>query len=345
MVNCMFSGNHSDDRGGAVYDVASGPVTLVNSTLSANTAGTNGGGFYTNGNATASSCIFWGNSDAGGSDESAQVYVSGGSPTVEYSCIQGWAGGVAGTDNTGDNPSLTDPNGADETYGTVDDDVHLNAGSPCIDVGNNAAVPGDVTTDLDGNPRFIDDPASVDGGNGTPPIVDMGAYEAPPGAAIVVSAVSLLDHGGTELGLDLVANNIEPRQNGVLKIEFGVSGTVSSVSASVSCVNNTYAGTATATAVDQTVTVELAPALPDVDCCEIVLTGDVGDSFAVRTLRGDVGRDGDTTTYDALITKLVFGQDAATAGPEYDFNGSGTVTTADYLALKLFFGSSAPSCP
>ena len=34
-----------------------------------------------------------------------------------------------------------------------------------------------VTTDLDGHSRRIDDPNTPDGGNGTPPIVDMGAYE------------------------------------------------------------------------------------------------------------------------------------------------------------------------
>ncbi len=32
-------------------------------------------------------------------------------------------------------------------------------------------------TDLDGNPRFVDDPNTDDTGFGDPPIVDMGAYE------------------------------------------------------------------------------------------------------------------------------------------------------------------------
>ena len=38
-------------------------------------------------------------------------------------------------------------------------------------------MPGGVTTDLDGNPRFVDDPDTVDTGYGEPPLVDMGAYE------------------------------------------------------------------------------------------------------------------------------------------------------------------------
>ena len=38
-------------------------------------------------------------------------------------------------------------------------------------------VPPGILTDLDGRPRFVDDPDTPDTGNGTPPIVDMGAYE------------------------------------------------------------------------------------------------------------------------------------------------------------------------
>ncbi len=57
-------------------------------------------------------------------------------------------------------------------------DYHLLPASPCIDAGDNTAVPAGVTTDLDGNPRFVDQPEVPDTGNGTAPIVDMGAYEA-----------------------------------------------------------------------------------------------------------------------------------------------------------------------
>jgi len=41
------------------------------------------------------------------------------------------------------------------------------------------ATPLDITTDVDGNPRFVDDPDTPDTGNPGPPgpIVDMGAYE------------------------------------------------------------------------------------------------------------------------------------------------------------------------
>ena len=47
-------------------------------------------------------------------------------------------------------------------------DYHLQAGSPAIDAGDDSAVPGDLTTDLDGSPR-------IQGSH-----VNLGAYEAVP---------------------------------------------------------------------------------------------------------------------------------------------------------------------
>ena len=68
--------------------------------------------------------------------------------------------------------------------GTHDDyygDLRLQPGSPCIDAANNETpVLTTITTDLGGNPRFVDDPAVTDSGNGTSPIVDMGVHEYNP---------------------------------------------------------------------------------------------------------------------------------------------------------------------
>jgi hypothetical protein len=62
------------------------------------------------------------------------------------------------------------------------EDFNLTSSSPCIDAAENAAVPEEIDTDLDGNPRFLDVPETPDcqqapGTCGDPPIVDMGAYE------------------------------------------------------------------------------------------------------------------------------------------------------------------------
>ncbi|MGD2111451.1 MAG: right-handed parallel beta-helix repeat-containing protein [Phycisphaerae bacterium] len=56
-------------------------------------------------------------------------------------------------------------------------DLHLLPGSPCIDAGNNTAVPAGTLADLDGHARFVDEPVVPDTGVGDAPVVDMGAFE------------------------------------------------------------------------------------------------------------------------------------------------------------------------
>jgi hypothetical protein len=94
-------------------------------------------------------------------------------------------------------------------------DYHISPGSPCIDAADNTAVPPDefdldgdedfeepIPYDLDGNPRFVDDPCTDDTGNGMPPIVDMGSYEYQPCAGDVDCDG---DTGHSDLGLLLAA--------------------------------------------------------------------------------------------------------------------------------------------
>jgi hypothetical protein len=75
-------------------------------------------------------------------------------------------------------PVINNPTAFNPTY--VPGDVHVLASSPCIDAGDNGAVPTGVITDLDGFARFVDDPEAPDVGVGTPPLVDMGAFERQP---------------------------------------------------------------------------------------------------------------------------------------------------------------------
>ncbi len=100
---------------------------------------------------TITNCIVWNTGD--GISTSGVTTI-----TVEYSDIQeGWPG----TGNIDADPMFVDPDNGD---------LRLLPGSPCLDAGDNTAVPKGIDTDLDGNPRFV--------GNGTPPVVDMGAYES-----------------------------------------------------------------------------------------------------------------------------------------------------------------------
>jgi len=127
----------------------------------------------------------WGNTATDGRG----IYNSSSTPFISYSNIQGcgsssgfWviACGTNGGGNIAGDPRFEDADGADNIPGTADDNLRLQLTSPAIDAGNNAAVPSGVTTDLDGNPRFVDIPTVPNTGSGTPPIVDMGAYEARP---------------------------------------------------------------------------------------------------------------------------------------------------------------------
>ena len=175
VVNCVFSGN-SAYRGGGMRNYRSSSPTVTNCTFRGNSASDNGGGMcnYRSSGPTLTNCILRGNTAPTG----PQVYDDDGTASATYSCIQG---GWPGEGNIGelseDDPLFVDADGADDTFGTADDDMHLAVGSPCIDAGDNRALPGDVDTDLDGDSRFVDDPDTVDSGWGTPPIVDMGAYE------------------------------------------------------------------------------------------------------------------------------------------------------------------------
>jgi hypothetical protein len=168
LINCAFTGNLAFTFGGGMYNGSSNPA-LINCTFSTNAALSLGGGMYNgSSNPTVDNCIFWSNSDSGGTDESAQIHVQSDSATVNYSCIQGGWSGAGGTGNIDEDPQFANELGPDGTAGTGDEDLRLDDGSPCIDAGDNTAVPVDVTTDLDGNARI----------RGV--AVDMGPYEAEP---------------------------------------------------------------------------------------------------------------------------------------------------------------------
>ncbi len=147
---------------------------------SGNSADDSGGGlFAAGGSQTITNSILWANTDLGGMDETAQIDGIAISPVVNYSDVQGGWSGLGGIGNISTDPLFVDADGADDIPGTEDDDFRLQPGSPCIDAGDNTAVPVEITTDLDGDPRFHDDTGTPDTGNpdGSNPIVDLGAYE------------------------------------------------------------------------------------------------------------------------------------------------------------------------
>jgi hypothetical protein len=171
-ASCIFNGNAATYNGGGLVNSWCNP-TLIDCTMTKNVA--DFGGAMDNGNSSPilNNCIVWGDIGTVGVPE---INNSSSTPVITYSDIQG---GYAGTGNIDADPLFyRNPSaGADGSWGTADDDygdLHLQPGSPCIDAGSNAAVPSDVTTDLDGNPRILD----FSGVNDPGAIVDMGAYEA-----------------------------------------------------------------------------------------------------------------------------------------------------------------------
>jgi hypothetical protein len=181
VTNCVFSGNRTQSFGGAIANIGTvlggaSPV-LSNCSIVGNSAGVTGG-VYTDGSGAPilTNCIIWGNSDLVGEIEQAQV---GGAAVVNYCCVQGLTGGFGGSGNIGDPPFFANADGPDNVAGTLDDELRLMPCSAGIDAGDNSSVPPEVTADLDGNARFVDDPGTPD--TGSPPdgepLVDMGAYE------------------------------------------------------------------------------------------------------------------------------------------------------------------------
>ena len=188
VTNCTFTDNSVDfGAGGGMCNEGSNP-TVTDCTFTRNSvSGIGGGGMFNSGNSdpTVSNCILWGNTAVSEGNEIYNYDISS-TPVISYCDIAGSSGSSAswdpnlGTDGGGNidaNPCFVDADGDDDIFGTEDDNLRLLSSSPCIDAGDNTVVPPETKTDLDGLPRFIDDPDTNDTGNGTAPIVDMGAYE------------------------------------------------------------------------------------------------------------------------------------------------------------------------
>ncbi|MBE0686873.1 MAG: hypothetical protein IH585_12860, partial [Anaerolineaceae bacterium] len=161
LTNVIFSGNTAND-GGGIYNSESSSPTLTSVTLSGNSAAVVGGGIRNtdDSNPTLINIILWGNTapDSPGIDNLSST------PQISYSDIQGCGSSgswnsTCGTDGGGN--IETDPLFVDAANGNL----RLQDNSPAINVGNDAALPSDILTDLDGNPRFVR------------VLVDLGAYE------------------------------------------------------------------------------------------------------------------------------------------------------------------------
>jgi parallel beta-helix repeat protein len=167
LKNCLIADNTAKHTGGGVHCWQYSNATLINCTIAGNTV-TNwyGGGIHCSySTVTAKNTVVWGNS-AGSTGH--QVYtMSSSTVNLNYGC---YANGTGDIDGNGTfNPSsctTSDP------LLVGDGDYHIQAGSSCIDTGDNTVASGDY--DWDGNARILD------GNKDETDTVDIGFYEAHP---------------------------------------------------------------------------------------------------------------------------------------------------------------------
>ncbi len=203
LINNIFNGNAvttapgsaGGGYGGAI--VLLGPSSVTNNTITSNSATEGTGGVIASvavgESIVIANSILWGNTVSKpivpGEDLIPLVknqFTSSGDVVISYGILEGLYQPITGEDPVNPNsfpgvldtdPLFVNQAGLDGYNGNEDDDLHLGTNSPAIDSGDNSAVTVGITTDIGGDLRFQDDLATVDTGNGTAPIVDMGAYE------------------------------------------------------------------------------------------------------------------------------------------------------------------------
>jgi hypothetical protein len=159
ILNSLFDSNAGNGFGGAVSAAADANVTIVNCSFLHN-SNFSGGALYNGANSTTivTSCLFFNHTPDEFSFDKAE-------PIIRYSRTDLPVGGPG---NFTHDPMLVGP---------FSGDYRPMPGSPLIDAGDTPALPGTITTDLNLEPRRVDDPATPDTGVGPPPVVDIGAFE------------------------------------------------------------------------------------------------------------------------------------------------------------------------
>jgi hypothetical protein len=291
VTNCAFS-NNTAEYGGGMRNLNS-QATVTNCTFSGNSAQEGGAIHNHDGASTTVNCIFWGNSP----DE---VF---GPAEISYSRVEG---GWPGPGNIDADPLFVDP---------ANGDLRLSPDSPCIDAGNNTAVPDGITTDLEGNPRFLDIPETPDTGNGDPPIVDMGAYESLGAGCLAITGQEVICHGdGSTFTVNI--EGVSPCTGDTVMATFtGSGGAVGEDFCTTLIINTDQGGF----------------------CCSTQLCVPVPDCAASAVLCGLDG-DGEVGVTDVLALLAAWGACPDCGNCIADLDGDCTVGVNDFLTLLAAWG-------
>jgi len=296
--NCLFVAN-SASKGGAIHESITGDMRVTNCTFNNNTATQYGGAIYVSSRVdfTITNSVLYGNTSPKGHEiavrSSGGVYIP--ILDVSYSDIQGGQEEIYidgdpivnwGEGNIDADPLFVSSN-----------DFRLTGNSPCINAGNNDAVPIDLYTDMDGNSRIYGC------------FVDMGVYEFIYDTPLIFCSASsrrIHDTAG-EFGIDLPvadveAAGVECRIGGPVKVMMDFSKPIQAIDGTIDS-NEVTLSVGTLGTVSNNryrITVEMSN-VPDESCLAIAVNGIVdldGNSLAgdndvhVRVLRGDSHPDG-----------------------------------------------------
>jgi hypothetical protein len=141
MTDTLFAGNTAKGAGGALWLDADNIANITNCTLTRNATKMSGGGLHLETAGSLTNTIVWGNKAESGAD----VWVGNTTLDLDHDDI--------GVLATGGSATLTDMGGninADPLLVRPPLDLHLSAGSPCIDTGTCTGAP---STDFEGDPR------------------------------------------------------------------------------------------------------------------------------------------------------------------------------------------------
>jgi len=167
LTNAIFDSNSANTGGGVELAGVGGVWIVTNATFSGNYASIAGGALHylSTESPQIINTIMWGDDAPSGPEIRGRATAA--RPVVSYSLIEGCGGSGAGWISSngidGGNNIDTDPflKGSD----FPDTPLALYSSSPALNAGDNFAVPGTITTDIEGSPRVFGSS------------VDMGAYE------------------------------------------------------------------------------------------------------------------------------------------------------------------------